>query len=373
MKKTLTVNLGGTVFNNDDDAYRLLDNYLNNLWQHFRKEAGADEIVDDIERRISELFCEKQAGEPKVITLTDVEQVISRMGRPEEMEEAGENAPQDPGSSQSASIPRKRLFRDPDDKILGGVFSGLAAYFGLDVQLLRLLMFVLLFFSTGTLIIIYIICWIIIPQARTAADRLSMRGEAVTLENIGRTVTNGFERVSHGVNDYVASGKEAIAVVFHVNRNEEMSGTGYAVYLHDLPPEAFADSLGISQGTSADLTAYDGNENTFALYDTDDVSSPMAMQVFDMWRYGQSAYVPSVAQMRLLYAAKASINPYIKSCGGEPLPDDADECWYWTSTEVEGQETAKAWLFSMGSGAIQETPKLQGHKVRAIVTLYNEE
>lgn len=89
--------------------------------------------------------------------------------------------------------------------------------------------------------------------------------------------------------DYVASGKEAIAVVFHVNRNEEMSGTGYAVYLHDLPPEAFADSLGISQGTSADLAAYDGNENTFALYDTDDVSSPMAMQVFDMWRYGQSA------------------------------------------------------------------------------------
>ena len=173
--------------------------------------------------------------------------------------------------------------------------------------------------------------------------------------------------------DYAASGKEAIAVVFHVNRNEEMSGTGYAVYLHDLPPEAFADSLGISQGTSADLTAYDGNENTFALYDTDDVSSPMAMQVFDMWRYGQSAYVPSVAQVRLLYAAKEFVNPYIEACGGYPLPDEADECWYWTSTEVEGQETAKAWLFSMGSGAMQETPKLQKHKVRAMVTLYNEE
>lgn len=173
--------------------------------------------------------------------------------------------------------------------------------------------------------------------------------------------------------DYVASGKEAIAVVFHVNRNEEMSGTGYAVYLHDLPPEAFADSLGISQGTSADLAAYDGNENTFALYDTDDVSSPMAMQVFDMWRYGQSAYVPSVAQVCLLYAAKEFVNPYIEACGGYPLPDEADECWYWTSTEVEGQETAKAWLFSMGSGAMQETPKLQKHKVRAMVTLYNEE
>ena len=182
--------------------------------------------------------------------------------------------------------------------------------------------------------------------------------------------TNGKTR---SYEDYVASGKEAIAVVFHVNRNEEMSGTGYAVYLHDLPPEAFADSLGISQGTSADLAAYDGNENTFALYDTDDVSSPMAMQVFDMWRYGQSAYVPSVAQVRLLYAAKEFVNPYIEACGGYPLPDEADECWYWTSTEVEGQETAKAWLFSMGSGAMQETPKLQKHKVRAMVTLYNEE
>ena len=173
--------------------------------------------------------------------------------------------------------------------------------------------------------------------------------------------------------DYAASGKEAIAVVFHVNSNPEVAGTGYAVYLHDLAPEAFADSLGIAQGTSADLTAYDGNENTFALYDTDDVSSPMAMQVFDMWRYGQSAYVPSVAQMQLLYAAKEFVNPYIKACGGDLLPDEADGCWYWTSTEVEGQETAKAWLYSMGSGAMQETPKLQAHKVRAMVTLYNEE
>ena len=67
----------------------------------------------------------------------------------------------------------------------------------------------------------------------------------------------------------------------------------------------------------------------------------MAMQVFDMWRYGQSAYVPSVAQMQLLYAAKEFVNPYIKACGGDLLPDEADGCWYWTSTEVEGQETAQ--------------------------------
>ena len=85
MKKTLTVNLGGTVFNIDDDAYRLLDNYLSNLKMHFRKEAGADEIVDDIERRISELFAEKLSAGSQVITIADVEEVIARMGKPEEV------------------------------------------------------------------------------------------------------------------------------------------------------------------------------------------------------------------------------------------------------------------------------------------------
>lgn len=169
--------------------------------------------------------------------------------------------------------------------------------------------------------------------------------------------------------EYVKSGKEAIGVVFHLNHNEGTEGDGYAVYLHDLPPEAFADSIGTSQGTSADVTAYDGNENTFALFSTGDVSSPMAKQVFDIWHYGQSAYIPSVAQMRLLYAAKNSVNHYIELYGGNPLPDESDRCWYWTSTEVKGQETSKAWLYSLGSGAMQETPKLQGHKARPIITL----
>ena len=79
-------------------------------------------------------------------------------------------------------------------------------------------------------------------------------------------------------------GKEAIAVVFHLNRDETVTGNGYAVYLHDLAPEAFADSIGIAQGTSADLTALDGNENTFALYETTETSSPIAEQVFELWR-----------------------------------------------------------------------------------------
>lgn len=218
MKKTLTVNLGGTVFNIDDDAYRLLDNYLSNLKMHFRKEAGADEIVDDIEHRISELFAEKLFTGSQVITITDVEEVITRMGKPEDIEPDEESASTSSErtnasasgerSTHTVENPvRRRLYRNPDDKMLGGVTSGLAAYLGWDVTLLRLLLLVILICGYGTLIPVYIVCWLVIPEAHTAAEKLNMRGEAVTVENIGKTVTDGFEKVAHGVNDYMSSSK----------------------------------------------------------------------------------------------------------------------------------------------------------------------
>lgn len=220
MKKTLTVNLGGTVFNIDDDAYRLLDNYLCNLKAHFSKEEGAEEIVDDIERRISELLAEKLAAGQQVITISDVEEVIARVGKPEEMDQEGQAAEANAGQAQGGASAQtagqgastqgaahRRLFRNPDDKILGGVISGIAAYFCWDVTLLRLLLLVILICGYGTLIPVYIICWFLIPEARTAAEKLSMRGEPITVENIGKTVTDGFEKVAGGVNDYVRSGK----------------------------------------------------------------------------------------------------------------------------------------------------------------------
>lgn len=205
MKKTLTVNLGGTVFHIDEDAYRLLDNYLSNLKIHFRKEAGADEIIDDIERRISELFAEKLTAGSQVITITDVEEVIARMGKPEDMEAENDSEPS-VGNVTRTTIHR-RLYRNPDDKLLGGVISGMAAYLGWDVTLLRLLLLVVLICGVGTLIPVYIVCWLVIPEAHTAAEKLSMRGEAVTVENIGKTVTDGFEKVANGVNDYMKSDK----------------------------------------------------------------------------------------------------------------------------------------------------------------------
>jgi len=169
--------------------------------------------------------------------------------------------------------------------------------------------------------------------------------------------------------DFETSGKEAIGVVFHLNNDAGVEGRGYAVYLHDLPQVMFADSLGISQKTSCDLQAQDGNTNTYSLMMSKGCESELATYVFDLWRYGQSAFIPSVAQMRVLFSAKESINETIRKCGGEELPDDADGCWYWTSTEVEGQSTVKAWLFSLYSGSIQETPKNQPHKARPIITL----
>lgn len=170
--------------------------------------------------------------------------------------------------------------------------------------------------------------------------------------------------------DYAKSDKSAIAIVYNVVEDQTSDIAGYAVYLDDARPAVFCDSLDVYQGTSMDFYALDGNENTFAMYDTDGAKSPLAQSVFDMWRYGQSAYVPSIAQLKQIYAVKDFINPRIEAIGGDELPDDADECWYWSSTEVAGQETAKSWLFSMHSGSFQETPKNQVHKCRPVITLY---
>ncbi len=215
MKKTLTVNLGGTVFHIDEDAYKLLDEYLANLRIYFRKQEGAQEIVNDIECRISELFSEKIANGSQVISIEDVEEVIERVGRPEEL--AGAENESNDGSKQQQKndnrrYARKRLFRNPDDKILGGVISGMAAYLGWDVTLLRLIIMVILVCGVGTLIPVYIVCWLIIPEAITAEEKLSMRGEEVSVENIGKTVKDGFEKVSTGVNDYIKSGKPRTAL-----------------------------------------------------------------------------------------------------------------------------------------------------------------
>ena len=210
MKKTLTVNLVGTVYHIDEDAYILLDNYLNNLRYHFRKEEGADEIVRDMEARIAELFDEALRGGLQVITIKEVEEVMARMGKPEELndgEEENASASGEKAYDSESTGTSRRLFRNPDDRVLGGVVSGLAAYFGWDVTWTRIV-FILAGFLIHGLILAYLLAWIIIPLAQTATEKLQMRGEPINVENIGRTVTDGFEKV----NDYVHSEKPRSAL-----------------------------------------------------------------------------------------------------------------------------------------------------------------
>ena len=166
------------------------------------------------------------------------------------------------------------------------------------------------------------------------------------------------------------SDKEAVAIVFHVNRSPDADNLGYAVYIHDMEPLAFADSLGIDQGTSASLTDEDGNENTYSLFNNDEVQSPMAVRTFDMWSYGQSAYIPSVRQLSFLFTVRHQINECINQVRGTPINLNPGEYWLWSSTEVEGQKENKAWLYSMQSGTIQETPKDQPHKSRPVISIY---
>jgi phage shock protein PspC (stress-responsive transcriptional regulator) len=218
MKKTLTVNLGGTVFHIDEDAYQLLDNYLSNLRIHFSKEEeGSDEIMSDFELRISEILNERVRLGNEVITIEHVETVIKRMGKVEELfgEEPVSSTDYKQTHHTTGETGRervsRRLFRDPDDRILGGVCGGLAAYLGWDPTPTRLVVFLLMFLF-GVTIPIYFILWMIVPMARTATEKLQMRGESITVENIGKTVTDGFERVSNNVNDYINSGKPRTAL-----------------------------------------------------------------------------------------------------------------------------------------------------------------
>ena len=207
MKKTYNINLGGIVFHIDEDAYELLDKYLSNLRIHFSKEEGAEEIVHDMELRISELFSERLNERKQVVTLADVEEIIAQMGKPEEF---SEDTTQDTNEYIKEEKGPKRLFRNPDNKVIGGVCSGIAAYLGWDVTAVRIIFIALAlpFILNGSLIlngvvIAYIIAWIIIPEANTATEKLSMKGMKVNVENIGKTVTDGFEKV----NDYVKSDK----------------------------------------------------------------------------------------------------------------------------------------------------------------------
>jgi phage shock protein PspC (stress-responsive transcriptional regulator) len=196
MKKTLTANISGTVFHIEEDAYDRLHRYLNTIRGQFTGTEGQEEIMADIESRIAELFTERLDGRRQVVSMDDVDHVIGIMGQPEDYADGAESTGGTPPPPPSDG--RRRLFRDPADTWVGGVFGGLAAYLGTDPLWMRIAFILLVIFGVGSPILIYLVLWILIPQASTAAERLMMQGEPVTVDNLKRSFEEGAERVKQG-------------------------------------------------------------------------------------------------------------------------------------------------------------------------------
>lgn len=211
MDKTHNISLGGFAFSIDDVAYRILSKYLKDIKISLGNSTGIDEIISDIEYRMAELLRERMMAR-EVVNQTDIDYLISTMGQPEEFynEEFfdDEDSSKKSYSSHYSKGPSKKLFRDPDDKMLGGVCSGLGHYFGVDATWVRIIAVVLLFvdpifFSVGgTIFISYFILWLVVPEAKTTSDKLQMRGEPVNVDSIKDFFGNSSETVRNNLNDF---------------------------------------------------------------------------------------------------------------------------------------------------------------------------
>lgn len=206
MNKTVNINLAGIFFHIDEDAYLKLQRYLEAIKRSFTDSQGRSEIIADIEARIAELFNERVQNDKQVIRIKEVDEVISIMGQPEDYlvdDEIFEDEPQRDFHQKSKSTSSKKLFRDTDNSYIGGVASGIGHYLGLDAIWVRLLWILLAFGSGGTFIFIYILFWILVPEALTTAEKLTMTGEPVNISNIEKKIKDGFENVSQNVSDAV--------------------------------------------------------------------------------------------------------------------------------------------------------------------------
>jgi len=196
MNKTISINLGGFFFHIDEDAYQKLSRYFDAVKRSLSAD-GRDEIMKDIESRIAELFQERLKNDKQVVGLTEIEEVISIMGQPEDYKIDDEKSTYQSSSSSSTNFyyPSKRLYRDKENGMLGGVMAGLGHYLGIDTLWLRIIM-VILFFGFGTGLFVYIVLWILVPEAVTTTQKLEMKGEPITISNIEKKVKEGFDDIT---------------------------------------------------------------------------------------------------------------------------------------------------------------------------------
>ena len=203
MNKTVNINLAGMVFHINEDAFEILNNYLNTLKNHFKNEESADEILKDIEGRIAELFTER-LNKKEAISITDVKEVTAIMGNPSQYDDEIEQEYTQENQKKEEDIlknKRKRIFRDEEERMIAGVCSGLAHYFDINVFWFRII-FLALLFTVGGGPLMYIILWIAIPSAKTTAEKLEMKGEKVNISNIEKNIKDELDNLEEKVKDF---------------------------------------------------------------------------------------------------------------------------------------------------------------------------
>lgn len=198
MKKNITINLFGQLYHIDEDAYELLKSYEDNMRRYFSAKEGGEEIIDDIEHRVAELLSELQTAGATAINIENVQDIIRRIGNPEQFDDNEADGecppPPPPGNSGSSaqdteSNRRRRLFRDPQDAMIGGINSGLAHFLNIEnPAILRLLWVVLFFLSGSTAFFLYLILWIVVPAAVTPEERLRMKGQPVNPQTLNEEI-----------------------------------------------------------------------------------------------------------------------------------------------------------------------------------------
>ena len=194
MNKTININLAQIFFQIDETAFHKLKSYLDAIEKSLQQEESKEEIINDIEARIAELFIEQQANERQVITAKEVDEVIEVMGKPEDYLI---NDDATAGSYQKTE--RKPLYRDLERGYLGGVSSGLDYYLNIDAVWIRLFWVLTTLFSSGVFALIYVILWIVTPAARTTAQKIAMKGKPVNLSTIEEDIKSNYKKVSEKV------------------------------------------------------------------------------------------------------------------------------------------------------------------------------
>ncbi len=208
MNKTYNINVGGYPFTIDEDAFQHLEDYLDTIENYFRQTEGGDEIIEDIEQRMAELLQERTKTKI-IISRIDVEEVISILGSPADFGEFDQAHGYESDSESGREYKTgRRLFRDPDDQMIGGVCSGLAAYFGIEEVIWVRVAFAIAGFGAGIGVPLYLLLWAIVPEAKTPKDFLAMRGEPINVKNIAKVVEEQVEHISDQLSDLGSEWKE---------------------------------------------------------------------------------------------------------------------------------------------------------------------